>query len=344
MPAVHRLRPTPRGYGVALVAVAAAVLAVVGGTRALGAVVGPALAALAVGALQLSRAAPPTISRSAIDPGAPGEERIVEATVDAGTPCTVVEAVGEGLSVPGGSGGIVREVGHGGAFEYAIELTGRGEWRLGPARCRITDSLGLFRTEVEDATDGTTTALVYPQIYDLDPGALSGVRRRLRGDDRDSFERVREFTPGDSMRDIHWLASATRPDGEFVVAEYGGGRRAGSAVTTVAGESTPAAADAMASAVASVAAALVAGADTPIAVAVPEGRRTVRRGALDPALRLLAVTEGGRLGETDRRAADVVVSADGGGVRVSTGDEAFEFGRLRDGPTGTEPGIGVSAR
>lgn len=329
MPAVRHLRPTPRGYGIALVAVAAATLAVGGGTRALGAVAVPAGAALAVGAIQLSRADPPAVSRRAPDPGFPGEERTIEATVDVGVPCTVTESVGEGLSVPGGSGEVVREVGHSGAFAYGVELAERGEGRLGPARCRLTDPLGLFRAELEATEEGETVALVYPPTYDLDAGALSGVRRRLRGDDRDSFDRVREFTPGDSMRDIHWLASAKRPDGEFVVAEYGGGRRAGSAVTTVAGEATPAGADAMASAVASVAAALAADAGTAIAVAVPEGRRTVRAGRLDPALRLLAVTEGGRLGDAERREAEVVVEADGDGVRVSVRGEELDFGRLR---------------
>jgi len=208
MAPVRRIRPTRRAVGIAAIIVSGIALAAIGGTRSLGAVIVPGAVTLLVGAAQLASAGRPVVTRTDPEPGFPGERRVLGVTVDSGVPCTVLERIGSGLkpvtadvsgadepAVTGGSdgatvtdGSIAITVGHGGDLEYVVELEGRGEHRLGPARCRLVDSLGLFRYTVE--TEGTATALVYPRVYDIDPAAIPGVDRGRYGDGRATFDRA----------------------------------------------------------------------------------------------------------------------------------------------------------
>ena len=334
MTTVRRIRPTRRGSGVAAVVVLGGALAAVGGTRSLDAVAVPAAVALLAGAVQLARAGPPRISRSDPESGAPGERRKLTVSVDSAVPCTVVESVGEGLTVvdgPAGGGGssdrpadgteVAGAVGHGGTLKYAVELGRRGARRLGPARCRLVDSLGLFRAAVEPE-DGGSTVLVHPEIRAIDPAALPTVRRGAYGDDRSTFDRLREYTHGDPVRDIHWRASAKRPDEGFVVAEYG--RRSGDGGITVVGESGRGGADAMASAVASLTVHLVTTGET-VTVIVPDGERLARPGRTGAALRLLALTEGGECTAGERARADVRTRGEDGDATLTASDRAVRF-------------------
>lgn len=332
----RRIRPTRRGIGVAVVVGAAAALAGVAGSRSLDAVVVPGVIALLVGAVQLARATPPSLTRSDPEPGSPGERRTVTATVESDVPCTVIESVGDGVSLPGTRDeSVTAAVGHGGRFEYTVELGHRGNHRLGPARCRLVDSFGLFKIEVE--AEGSTTVLVYPAVYGIDPGTLSGLKRGLHGDDRSTFDRLREYTPADTVRDIHWRASAKRADGEFVVAEYGG--RSATDGVTVVGESEPGGADAMASAVASLAAHFTAVGST-VTVVVPDRECTAYPGSTSAALRALALTEGGECSAVDRHRADIHVSGgrDGATLTAPDRDDEVEFGSMT---TLREPGAAI---
>jgi uncharacterized protein (DUF58 family) len=343
MTAIRRIRPTRRGIGVAAVVALGVALAAVGGTRSLDAVAVPAAVALAAGAVQLARADRPRIGRTDPDPGASGERRVVAVSVDSAVPCTVVESIGGGLAVeaPTGRDGtadrrtgeatVTVPVGHGGTFEYAVELGRRGEHRLGPARCRLVDSLGLFRAGV-DPEDGGATALVYPEIRTIDPAVLPAADRGPYGDDRSTFDRLREYAPGDPVRDIHWRASAKRPDGTFVVAEYGG--RSGSGAITIVGESGAGGADAMASAVASLAVHLVAAGET-VTVVVPDGERSARPGETGGALRVLALTDGGECTAAERERADVRVRGEGGTATITASDRTVGFDALSD-PAGRD--------
>ena len=312
------LRPTRRGAAVAAVAGLAFAVGALTSARSLNAVVVPALVALAAGAVQLVRADPPSVERTEPAPGFPGERRTVAVTVESAVPCTVTDAVGAGLSPDGEPSAAV---GHGGRFEYAVELTARGAHDLGPATCRLTDSLGLFATERRAA--GTGTALVYPDVYGMDGSVLAPLVRRVRGEEQASFDRLREFASGDTMRDIHWRASAKRQADEFVVAEYESYAEVDA--VTVVGEAPPEGADEMAVTVASVAA-FLHDAGVPVTVVVPGGRCAAPPGEMRPLLGLLAVTDAGRL-ETDRRSgADVYVRGEDGAATVSIEDREVAFG------------------
>lgn len=320
---VPAFRPTRRGFGVFVVAVGAFTLGATGGARSLNAVVVPALVALAASAVQLYRADDPTVERSVPEPGFAGERRRVTARVDSDVPCTVHERIDPAL------GGDVdaTTVGHGGTFTYDIEYRRRGEYALGPADCTLTDSLGLFRRRVETPAGDPPTALVYPDIYDLDAD-LTHLVGAFTDDERSSFDRLREYGPDDSMRDIHWRASAKQPDEEFLVAEYGS-RGATDEVTIVGEADTDAeSADTMAATVASIAAHLHDFGVT-VVVRVPGGERIAPPGRVDGLLELLARTDGGRV-ETDGQP-EVRVLAEGGTATVSLEDRdvAFEAGENR---------------
>ncbi|WP_336136633.1 DUF58 domain-containing protein [Natronomonas amylolytica] len=319
-PSVPAVRPTRRGLAVFAVAVGAFLLGATGGARSLNAVVVPALVALAASAVQLYRADPPTVERSVPEPGFAGERRRVTATVDSGVPCTVHENADPGLHAES----LTATVGHGGRFTYDIGYRRRGEYTLGPADCVQTDSLGLFRRTVASAERDPATPLVYPDIYDLDTD-LARLVGTFVDDDRSSFDRLREYVPDDSMRDIHWRASAKRPDDDFLVAEYGS-RGATDEVTVVGEAATDRdSADAMAATVASVAAHFHDFGVT-VAVRVPGGDRIAPPGSVEGLLELLATTGGGRV-ETDGQP-EVHVVAENGTARVTLDDRdvAFEAG------------------
>lgn len=318
---LRSLRPTRRGLSVAAVAALAFALAATAGARSLNAVVVPALVGLAAGAVQLARADAPTVERSTPEAGFAGATREVTVDVDSDVPCTVTERVDDGVSVDGGAPSTA--VGHGGRFRYEIELQRRGDHDLGPATCRLTDSLGLFARRVE--TESTATALVYPDVYAIEGEAVAGLLGRQLGDDRSSFDRLREFSPGDSMRDIHWRASAKREADEFVVAEYGS--RSETTHVALVGESALGSADAMASTVASLVTHLQDAGIT-VTVTVPAGRIVAHPGDPVPLLRLLALTSDGWVDDEVRADADVIVSGEGGQVRVSLPERDLDYDRL----------------
>ncbi|PSQ40678.1 hypothetical protein BRD07_06805 [Halobacteriales archaeon QS_9_68_42] len=240
------LRPTRRGAAVAAVAGLAFAVGALTSARSLNAVVVPAVVALAAGAVQLVWADPSSVERTEPVPGFPGERRTVAVTVESAVPCTVTDAVGAGLSPAGEPSAAV---GHGGRFEYAVELTAR--------------------------------------------------------------------------RDIHWRASAKRQADEFVVAEYESYAEVDA--VTVVGEAPPEGADEMAATVASVAA-FLHDAGVPVTVVVPGGRCVAPPGEMGPLLRLLAVTDAGRL-ETDQRSgADVYVRGEDSAATVSMEDREVAFG------------------
>lgn len=327
-PRLRALRPTRRGWVVLAVAVIGFLSGATAGSRSLNAVVVPALVALAAGAGQLSLSAPPSVERSTPRPGFPGEDRTVSLTVESDVPCRVTDAVPPDLGAPEGS---TAAVGHGGSFTYTLDLGARGEHRVGPAVCRVTDSLGLFAASVE--TEGTTTALVYPDVYEVDGSDLSTLVSRVRGDERVSFDRLREFGSGDTRRDIHWRASAKRQPDEFLVAEYDS--HADLEAVTVVGEADPGGADAMASAVASIATFLL-DARIPVTVVVPDGRCVARPGTVAPLLRQLALTGHGVPTDPAADGADVRVVSRGDEVTVSLPDRDLPFDGVVEGRRGPE--------
>ena len=98
----------------------------------------------------------------------------------------------------------------------------RGWLRLGPVRLGLGDPLGLFEG-IRSFTQHHEI-LVYPRIVRLPEFRLvqqiqSGSwrhRRRLQGAAKAPI--LREYTPADSLRHVHWLSTARR--GELTVTEF----------------------------------------------------------------------------------------------------------------------------
>lgn len=99
------------------------------------------------------------------------------------------------------------------ALEYAIEAKFRGVYKVGPTRLVTSDPLGF--DEVEVALAEGSEVLVYPRIYPLDAlglgdNLLSGSANRLRRrlEDPTRMAGIRDYAPGESIRHVHWKATA----------------------------------------------------------------------------------------------------------------------------------------
>lgn len=319
-PRLRDARPTRRGWAVVLVAALAMLAGATAGSRSLNAVVVPAIVALAAGAGQVALADPPTVEREPPRPGFQVEHRTVEGAVRSDLPCRVTDTLPRGLAADGDP---TADVGHGGHFRYTIGLRERGGHDVGPARCQLTDSLGLFALDVE--AGAATTAIVYPEVFELDGSELSALVRRASGDEQVSFTRLREFELGDTRRDIHWRASAKRQPDEFLVAEYDS--HADVEAVTVVGEAAPGSADAMADTVASIGA-FLHDAGIPVTVVVPGGRCLAHPGEAATMLRVLALTGDGFHDGPEAEGADVRVVAKGRSATVSLPEHDLEFAGL----------------
>jgi len=207
------MKLTRRGQAVALIAVAAVVLGWQFGARSLNAVAAPALAALLVGAVLVSRTDPPTVELSSPDAGFPGEQRSLSLSVSGTGLVTVSLSPPEGVECEGSERAIVLP----GTVEYDLELQGRGLHTVGPPTVFQRDPLGLLEREVD--VTGTTTVVVYPQPYRVERGSvLSRVFLDELEAERQEFDRLREYQPGDPLRHVHWKSSAKHE--EFLVMEF----------------------------------------------------------------------------------------------------------------------------
>lgn len=102
-----------------------------------------------------------------------------------------------------------------GRLSYPITGVRRGVWQIGPLVLRTVDPFGLAQRE--QAFGDTRTVTVVPEVFALTPlsvrvGAAGGTAHtsssRL-GQGADNLS-PRRYVPGDSMRRIHWRASAHR--------------------------------------------------------------------------------------------------------------------------------------
>jgi uncharacterized protein (DUF58 family) len=307
------MRPTLRGVGTALVAAATFVMAWQFGTVELNVVAAAAVVALAVGAAQAWRIGGASVERSQPAAGFPGEARTITLEVGGKGLGQVHDHVGSGMRAAGNETAVALPT----TVRYGLRLDDRGEHALGPISVTVTDVFGLFRTSFVGPKE--TPVIVYPELVDLSGHReLAAVVEGAAPEDRQEFDRLREYTPSDALRDVHWKSSAKRQD-DLVVKELGADTREGS--VTVAAGGDPALADD----VASVAATLVTmamDAGRPVALSLPE--ETVRAGHgaghRDDLLTLLARTDAGDLSEQARRTADVVVEGRGDGVHVTIRD------------------------
>ena len=351
---------TRRGRVTGLVGLVAVASALAAGGRALDAVVLPAAIALAAGYVQVSRVDAPAVRHVAPADGFVGETRAVrlefgpEAADGGGSSVSFLAdvrvRVDEGLDGP--TAPIRTSVGAD-PVSYRVTYRKRGERTLGPIDLTVTDVFGLFEREIE--VDGTESVTVYPP-RDAIPTRF---RRDLRAADavdtnreREEFDRLREYSRGDAVRDVHWPTTAKR--GEVVVKEFAaeteGNRVSVAGWTDVVDEAetdddvpewfgldeddsddgpTPSAvaADELARATASLALALLDD-GVPIDLRLPDGEVSAapgERGRRD-VLELAALTGPGSVGD---ESADVTAVADADGVRFRTGDRTVSFAELR---------------
>ncbi|PSP40054.1 DUF58 domain-containing protein [Halobacteriales archaeon QH_7_65_31] len=301
---------TRRGYATIAVVVVGVWAGVTAGPRTLNAIVMPALVLTGYSWLSVRRRAPPTVTRSQPSPGFPGESREIELRAESGGPTTITDSVGERLRQ--------YEVSSDG---YCVELTERGIGRLGPATTTETDVFGLVSRTGERS--GETELLVYPTVEPLAPSRrFEGLVEEAGSPERDAFTSLREYVPGDPLRNVHWPSSAKREPGELVVTQYAAPDEGG---ITVVATSDDGCADAMATAAASVVVHLL---DRGLSVGViaPNGRVPERRGptARTEALELLARTGAGRPPDE----ADVRIDASETETTVGIDDESFAFDEL----------------
>jgi uncharacterized protein (DUF58 family) len=96
---------------------------------------------------------------------------------------------------------------------YQLPCVTRGEHAFGPTRLRTGDLFGLVNREAE--RDQTESIVVFPRVVPLSALGLPAAQPLgdLRSqswlfEDPSRIVGVRELRPGDSMRRIHWAASA----------------------------------------------------------------------------------------------------------------------------------------
>jgi len=345
---------TRRGRLVAGVCVVASVAAVTAGGRSLNAVVVPGLVALVAGFVQLRGIDTPGVRRAGLTDGFVGEERTVTIEFTGDSPGTdldrpflasVRDRLTDGLVALDGDSEtrLVGEDGSAGATRRAKTLTTvgesparyhvrydeRGVHRVGPTRLEATDVFGLYCRQFHLARRDTVT--VYPPVHSVPVW----FRRRLSGGEgldasrqREAFDRLREYARGDALRDVHWPTTAKR--NELVVKAFAA--ESDRQRVSIAGETRLAAdddaADALASAVASLGLALLrdgVGVDVTLpgdnvtADPGPRGRRALLEAA--------ARAGPGTVEDADAAAVRLVATDD---VQVQTPGHALSFSELAD--------------
>lgn len=219
-----------------------------------------------------------------------------------------------------------RSIVDGRRLHHEVTFEERGHWPIGPVTVVAYDPFGLW--ERTFTAGETETVVVYPRVDSFagTPDALAEFSGSL--DDRDHFDGVREYRPGDPLRDVDWKSTAKRP-GEIIVTEYAG--RPARRAVTIAVESYGSNADRVATAGATLAVALL---EADLAVGLSS-----RNGHVDPAgdnghrRRLLEHLAGVGVGPVDADArddADVVISSSrtDGRVEVLLEDEWIPYERL----------------
>ena len=322
------MRLTRRGYGVVGIVVLAEALAFGFGARSLNAIAAPALIALAGAAVQLRLAESPAATRSPVPPGFPGDTREMDVDVEGSGVARITQPLPEELTADR-----TTELSLPGEFTLEVTCGRRGVYSLDPLDVTVTDLLGLIRNRY--TVGGETTVTVYPPVYQL-AGRGQILRDALdrRGVERQEFDSLREYVPGDPLRDVHWKTSAKEAD-TLYVKEFVDRRVDDEVVIVATGD--PDCGDAMATAAASVARiALDAGLGVELHVpggSVPLGQGETHRADL---FERLARAEAGTIPADEEPDADVRIHAAADGVEVRFGSQTRSLEELtvsRDNPT-----------
>jgi uncharacterized protein (DUF58 family) len=159
----------------------------------------------------------------------------------------------------------------------------------------------------------------------MDDSMLGALFTDELASERQEFDRLREYEPGDPLKNVHWKSSAKRDD--LLVMEFAAAEQ--QETIDIAAEATKGHADEMAAAATTLALhALEAG--LTVGLTVPDG--TIRPGEGDEhrkaLLRLLARTGAGHLPAETRTGADIVVTVDSVGRTVRLADREQRFDAL----------------
>ncbi len=111
---------------------------------------------------------------------------------------------------------------HGAQAEFAFSGLARGRHALGPLEVTLTDPLGLER--VEERLDDGLIVLIRPRVPAL-RSVFSSQGARESGAARSAFRSssgfeihaIRDYTPGEPLRAVHWPSTARR--GRLIVKE-----------------------------------------------------------------------------------------------------------------------------
>lgn len=325
---------TRRGIVVAVAAVVGVVLGASFGARSLDVVSVPAIAVLAFAVGQIALTDRPQVELTIPHPGAPGDDRTIGIQVDTNAIATVTDRI-DGVSPET----VELAVNGDKMVEYDVTLSRRGVHAVDPLSVTVRDPLGLV-TERYQYT-GFDPVVVYPETQRLtETGVFNSLTEARGAVERQEFERLREYAPGESLRNVHWKTSAKHQD-LFVVEHTRGGETGVSVVAeSIASENN---ADAMARAAASIVCFLLEH-DVSVDLTVPNGRLERRQiNSRQPVLELLANASPGRV-PTDRvESADVYVFGERERATVEINDDRIPFERLTDRnrtehrPDGTEP-------
>jgi len=117
-----------------------------------------------------------------------------------------------------------------GRAAYRFPTDRRGRFEIGPLRATVTDAFGLVSSS--HRVLGTEQVTVYPQVHDIVPppdiGGLDLDRDhpavRPRVESSGDFMTLREYSPGDDLRLVHWRSTARR--GHLMVRQNETRRRA----------------------------------------------------------------------------------------------------------------------
>jgi len=313
------MRLTRRGWGALAAVVVTLLLAWSFGERSLNAVAAPTLAALAVAVVSVYRADPPEVTFAEPRAGFPGEQRTLSFQVEGDGLAVVRHALPAGLTGQpvDATASLPR------SFEQPVTLAARGVYELGALEIRQRDPLGLVERRV--AAQASTQLVVYPQVYALADPTLGGIFADPMAAERQEFDRLREYVPGDPLRNVHWKSSAKQD--EFLVMEFSPTERTETLRLAATAESGGA--DRMAGAAATLTdAALQAG--LTVELWVPDGHLPPGSGEVhrENAMRLLARTEHGDVDDGARVGADVVITGESDAVSVELPEDHRSFDSL----------------
>lgn len=291
------------------------------GARSLDVVVVPAVTVLVFAVGQITLTDRPVVERMSTEPGVAGDTRTISLQIETTAMATITDQI-DGVSPETTELAVSGD----GSVEYDVTLSRRGVHQVGPLSVTVGDTLGLV-TERYQYTD-FDPVIVYPQTRRLATTDMFAPLTAQQGTvERQEFERLREYTPGESLHNVHWKTSAKHQE-LFVVEHTQGGESGVSVVAeSIGGENN---ADVMARAAASIVSFLLEH-DVNVDLTVPNGHlEREHANSQQSVLELLAKATPGRVQTARIESADVYIRGERGHAIVEIDDNQVPFNQLID--------------